>query len=205
MRSPGRVEGRARRHGGMQLRRQVRPRPYRPRTSDVPDFSSWPIATTQPRSHFFHASPQDTRARAGARPGARADARPAARSTGSPTPESIRALASLFGGTGGFVSHDTIWRWCACRGDVLTTRLYSLFPRHTLEAFLTTLANVHARVHLRTPRAPWAPRRRSRRRRRGSSSRSRCTTWTATRRDRGGAPGDCVRATRGTARRSRPP
>ena len=113
MRSPGRVEGRARRHGGMQLRRQVRPRPYRPRTSDVPDFSSWPIATTQPRSHFFHASPQDTRARAGARPGARADASCSPRRL--PTPESIRALASLFGGTAG-CSTTPSWRWCACRG-----------------------------------------------------------------------------------------
>ena len=36
--------------------------------------------------------------------------------------------------------------------SVLTTRLYSLFPRHTLEAFLTTLANVHARVAA-TPRS----------------------------------------------------
>lgn len=74
-------------------------------------------------------------------------------STGSPTPESIRALASLFGGTGGFVSHDTILAVVRLPRSVLTTRLYSLFPRHTLEAFLTTLANVHARVRLRTPRS----------------------------------------------------
>ena len=74
-------------------------------------------------------------------------------STGSPTPESIRALVSLFGGTGGFVSHDTILAVVRLPRSVLTTRLYSLFPRHTLEAFLTTLANVHARVRLRTPRS----------------------------------------------------
>ena len=74
-------------------------------------------------------------------------------STGSPTPESIRALASLFGGTGGFVSHDTILAVVRLPRSVLTTRLHSLFPRHTLEAFLTTLANVHARVRLRTPRS----------------------------------------------------
>ena len=152
MRSPGRVEGRARRHGGMQLRRQVRPHPYRPRTSDVPDFSSWPIATTQPRSHFFHASPR-TPEHALARDQARALMRVLQPSTGSPTPESIRALASLFGGTGGFVSHDTILAVVRLPRSVLTTRLYSLFPRHTLEAFLTTLANVHARVRLRTPRS----------------------------------------------------
>ena len=69
-------------------------------------------------------------------------------STGSPTPESIRALASLFGGTGGFVSHDTILAVVRLPRSVLTTRLYSLFPRHTLEAFLTTLANVHARADI---------------------------------------------------------
>lgn len=74
-------------------------------------------------------------------------------STGSPTPESIRALVSLFGGTGGFVSHDTILAVVRLPRSVLTTRLYSLFPRHTLEAFLTTLAKVHARVRLRTPRS----------------------------------------------------
>ena len=74
-------------------------------------------------------------------------------STGSPTPESIRALVSLFGGTGGFVSHDTILAVVRLPRSVLTTRLYSLFPRHTLEAFLATLANVHARVRLRTPRS----------------------------------------------------
>lgn len=136
----------------MQLRRQVRPHPYRPRTSDVPDFSSWPIATTQPRSHFFHASPR-TPEHALARDQARALMRVLQPSTGSPTPESIRALASLFGGTGGFVSHDTILAVVRLPRSVLTTRLYSLFPRHTLEAFLTTLANVHARVRLRTPRS----------------------------------------------------
>ena len=73
--------------------------------------------------------------------------------TGSPSPESIRALANLFGGSGGFVSHDTILAVVRLPQSVLTTRLYSLFPRHTLEEFLATLANVHARVRLRTPRS----------------------------------------------------
>lgn len=73
--------------------------------------------------------------------------------TGSPTPESIRALANLFGGSGGFVSHDTILAVVRLPQSVLTTRLYSLWTRHTLEEFLATLANVHARVRLRTPRS----------------------------------------------------
>jgi len=73
--------------------------------------------------------------------------------TGSPTPESIRALANLFGGSGGFVSHDTILAVVRLPQSVLTTRLYSLWTRHTLQEFLATLANVHARVRLRTPRS----------------------------------------------------
>jgi hypothetical protein len=111
-----------------------------------------PIATPAHSFPRTDASPR-TPEHALARDQARALMRVLQPATGSPTPESIRALANLFGGSGGFVSHDTILAVVRLPQSVLTTRLYSLWTRHTLEEFLATLANVHARVRLRTPRS----------------------------------------------------
>lgn len=71
----------------------------------------------------------------------------------TPSPESVRALASLFGGGTGFVSHDVILGLVRVPQSVLTNRLYSLFPRHTLEELFQLLANVKNRVRVRTPRS----------------------------------------------------
>jgi hypothetical protein len=73
-----------------------------------------------------------------------------------PSPDSIRALASVFGGAKGFVSHDVIVQLVRVEASVLTRRLYRLFPRHTLEDFLSALANVKHLRRLRTPRSAFA-------------------------------------------------
>ena len=73
-----------------------------------------------------------------------------------PSPDSIRALASVFGGAKGFVSHDVIVQLVRVEATVLTRRLYRLFPRHTLEEFLSALANVKHLRRLRTPRSAFA-------------------------------------------------
>ena len=90
-------------------------------------------------------------------------------STGSPTPESIRALASLFGGTGGFVSHDTI---LARLPRSVPAAAPARSSRGTLEAFLKRW-RPHARVQLHAPGVGTA---KTLTKRRGSNSRSRCTT-----------------------------